>query len=129
MENVRNGFARPTAQSNAWVAGPEDAQPTLSLRWEGPQRIGRLELEFDTDSDHAMESVLWGHPERAVPFCVRHYVVRVGDRVVAERTDNHQTRNTVVFEEALETDELSIEFVATHGETQAAVFGVRCYER
>lgn len=127
--NVSNGYARPTAQANAWVAGADDTQPTLSLRWEGSQRIGRLELEFDTDSDHAMESVLWGHPERAVPFCVRHYVVRVGDRVVAERADNHQTRNTLVFEEPLETDELSIEFVATHGQTPAAVFGVRCYAR
>jgi hypothetical protein len=126
-EAVRNGHSRPTAQPNAWVASEDDARPVVTARWERPQRIGRVELGFDTDFDHAMESVLWDHPEAAVPFCVRHYLVRAGGTVVAERSDNHQTRNTVVLDPPLEVDELSIEIVAANGDASAAVFDLRCY--
>lgn len=126
-ESVRNGHARPTARPNAWAASYDDPRPTVHLRWAEPRRIGRVHLTFDTDIDHAMESVLWDHAERAAPFCVRHYIVRAGDRVVAERTDNHQTHNIITFDEVIGTDDLSVEVVATHGDAPAAVFDVRCY--
>ncbi|MDT0268586.1 FAD-dependent oxidoreductase [Streptomyces sp. DSM 44915] len=125
--SLGNGHPRPTARPNAWAAAPDDDRPTAHLRWAEPRRIARLELGFDTDFDHPMESVLWGHPERAMPFCVRHYRVRAGDRIVAERTDNHQTRDTVTFEPPIETAELSVEVVASHGATPPAIFAIRCY--
>ena len=127
VASLGNGHARPTAEPNAWAPALDDERPTVRLRWAEPRRVARVELGFDTDFDHPMESVLWGHPERAMPFCVRHYVVRAGDRVVAERTDNHQTRDTLTFEPPLETDELSVEVVAGHGATPPAVFAIRCY--
>jgi hypothetical protein len=73
--NLVNGFARPAHQANAWVASFDDPAPTLTLRWEKPQQIARVELVFDTDFDHPMESVLMGHPERVMPFCVRRFQV------------------------------------------------------
>jgi len=76
--NVRNGVDRPTHQPNAWVAGFDDARPTLTLTWAEPQTLGRLELVFDTDYDHPMESVLLGHPEQVMPFCVPEIAVRDG---------------------------------------------------
>ena len=43
-----------------------------------------------------------GHPESAMPFCVKHYRVLDGEqRLVAERKDNHQTQNTLTFLAAL----------------------------
>ena len=75
VRNLTNGFARPTRQPNAWVAAFEDEQPCLRLTWSKPQTISRVELMFDTDYDHPMESVLMGHPERVMPFCVPNVVV------------------------------------------------------
>ncbi|MBM3756004.1 MAG: FAD-dependent oxidoreductase [Acidobacteria bacterium] len=75
VENLTNGFARPVRQPNAWVAAFEDEQPCLKLTWSKPQKISRVELMFDTDYDHPMESVLMGHPERVMPFCVPNVVV------------------------------------------------------
>jgi hypothetical protein len=127
-ENIVNGIARPTNQPNAWVADFQDRAPTLTLAWNAPQTIARIELNFDTDFDHPMETVHWGHPERAMPFCVRHY--RICDdagKLIAEQTDNYQTRNTVVLEHPITTRRLQIEVVASHGAVPAALFAVRCY--
>lgn len=76
VNNLTNGFARPTRQPNAWVAAFEDEQPFVRLTWPTPQTIASVELMFDTDHDHPMESVLLGHPERVMPFCVPNVVVR-----------------------------------------------------
>ncbi|WP_040446627.1 FAD-dependent oxidoreductase [Ktedonobacter racemifer] len=125
--NVANGIARPTSQPNAWVAALNDPLPTLELRWEQPQRIRRIELAFDTDFDHPMESVLMGHPERVMPFCVKHYRLCAGEQLIVENTDNHQTRNTVTLKEPITTDCLSIHLLKQHGEVSAALFEIRCY--
>jgi hypothetical protein len=126
--NVLQGPTRPTTQPNAWVAGFDDAAPRLTLAWSKPQTIGRIELSFDTDFDHAMETVQWGHPERAMPFCVKRYRIRDGKgSVIAECGENHQTRNVVKLPTAVTTDRLVIECLSTHG-TPAAIMEVRCYE-
>ncbi len=129
-ENVANGLARPTNQPNAWVAGFDDPNPTLTLRWDERQAIARVELGFDTDFDHPMETMHWGHPERAMPFCAKHYRVRDGaGRLIAEQTDNHQTRNTLCFDPLIVTDRLEVELVESHGHVPATLFEVRCYSR
>lgn len=126
-ENVRNGCGRPTVQPNAWVAAPDDTSPTLTLRWSQSQKIGRIELEFDTDFDHPMESVLMGHPEREMPFCVKRYRILCDGRTIYECADNHQTRNEVVFDTPREAAAIAIEVLETHG-TPAALFQVKSYE-
>ncbi|MEW2521504.1 FAD-dependent oxidoreductase [Actinacidiphila alni] len=125
--SLHTGHARPTDRPNAWAAAPHDPHPTLHLRWPEPQRITRIHLAFDTDHDHAMESVLWDHRERAVPFCVRDYTIRAAGRVIAERRDNHQTRNVIVLDTPVTTDELTLELHASHGDVPPAVFEIRCY--
>jgi hypothetical protein len=126
--NVVNGLARPTRGPNAWVAASDDPAPCLDLRWEAPQTIGRIELSWDTDHDHPMETVFMGHPERAMPFCVRHYrVCDAAGRLLAERTDNYQTRNTIHLSPPAVTDGLTVQVLASHGRTPAALFEIRCY--
>jgi hypothetical protein len=123
-----NGLARPTTQPNAWVAAPDDPTPRLTLRWPQPQRLRRIELAFDTDFDHPMESVLMGHPERDIPFCIKRYRLTAADgRVLYSCAENHQTRNTILLPEAAVTDELHLEVLETHG-APAALFEIRCYE-
>ena len=127
-ENVINGVTRPVTQPNAWVAGLGDKAPSLTLAWKQPRTLSRIELSFDTDFDHAMECVQWGHPERAMPFCVKHYRIRDAQgTVLAECRDNHQTRNTVKFPAPVSTGRLVIECLSTHGKAPAAIFEIRCY--
>ncbi|MBO0792749.1 MAG: FAD-binding dehydrogenase, partial [Ktedonobacteraceae bacterium] len=110
-------------------AAPDDAQPALTLRWQQPQRIGRIELSFDADFDHAMESVLFTHPESVMPFCVKHYRLVDGNgELLAECMDNHQTRNSIRLARPVTTKQLTLQVLATQGDAPAAVFGIRCYE-
>ena len=89
--NVCNGLARPVAEVNAWVADPKDENPTLDIKWIAPQSISRVTLMFDTDFDHAMETVTRGHPEDVMPFAAKHYRLRTGDGRVARRSEGQSS--------------------------------------
>lgn len=126
--NVKNGIARPTNQPNAWVADWNDTKPTLTLSWEEMQNINTIELSFDTDFDHPMESVLMTHPENVMPFCVKNYkVTDEAGNVLYEKKDNHQTRNIMRFNEPVKTKKLMLEFEQTSPDVPVSVFEVRCY--
>ncbi len=128
-QNICNGVARPTSQANAWVADPQDEAPRLDIKWVVPQSISRVTLMFDTDFDHAMETTLRGHPEAVMPFAVKHYRIKDGaGALLAEVRDNHQTVNTIEFEQPVETDQLQLEVLKSHGDAPAAVFAMHCYE-
>jgi len=125
--NVINGFYRPFVSANAWVASPRDARPCLTLSWKQPVCIRKIVLRFDTDFDHAMESVLMEHKERAMPFCVADYrLLDDAGNVVQAVADNHQTQNEIIFSESLHTKQLHLEVLRTHG-GYAAVFGINCF--
>jgi hypothetical protein len=129
-ENVVNGLARPTSGPNAWVADPDDRSPALTITWHEPHTIARVDLSFDTDFDFSMESCLWNHPERAMPFCVKHYeITEASGAVLASVRDNHVTRRTHVFDKPVTTDRLTIQCIEVWGKgVPAAVFEVRAYE-
>ena len=128
VQNVCNGVARPTSQVNAWVADPLDPAPRLDITWIMPQSISKVTLMFDTDFDHAMETTLRGHPEDVMPFAVKHYRLKDGaGAILADVADNHQTVNTIKFDEPIETDRLQVEIVDCHGDVSAPLFAVQCY--
>jgi hypothetical protein len=127
VENIRNGRQRPGAQPNAWVAEPGAEEPTLRLEWPAPQTIRTVQLHFDGDMDHAMESVLRGHPERAVVFAVKRYqLIDDQGKVVVDVDDAHLALNVHRFDEPLRTKTLSVRILETWG-APAAIFEVRCY--
>ncbi len=128
VENLSNGWNRPVSQPNAWVAAPEDKDPSLTLEWKQPQTISRIDLFFDGDYDHPMETVLWGHPEREVPFCVKQYrVLDEAGNVLADVQDNHQAQNTIRFSKPARIKQLKIETSAAGTSVPPAVFAVYCY--
>jgi hypothetical protein len=129
--NLTNGVIRPTNHPNAWVAEVGDPAPSITLSWSTPQHIGRIELAFDADYDHPMESVLWHHPERAMPLCVRRYRILDDEgRVRHECSDNHQTLNRITFDTPVHTSRMVLEIIEMNGPcSPAAVFGVRCYRK
>ncbi len=123
-----NGIDRPILTPNAWVARCDDPDPTLRLTWSEPQTIGTIRLAFDTDWNHPMESALMGHPESAMPYCVRDYeIVDATGRSVVTVQDNHQTLNTHRLAEALTTTELAVRVHDVWGDAPAAIFGIRCF--
>jgi hypothetical protein len=125
--NVTNGFARPTDGPNAWVADFDDPAPALTLRWEQPQTIGQIGLSFDTDFDHPMESVLMGHPETAMPFCVGDYrILDDAGRVIVEQAGNHQTRAVHRLQPPITTHALHFHLAKPHASATSSLFEVRC---
>ena len=132
---LTNGISRPTHAANAWVAEWNHEQPQVRLTWPSPQTIAVIELDFDTDFDHPLESVLMGHPERDLPFCVEHVVISavIGDatasQVIAEIADNHQTRRRVVLPKPITTACLEIQLSTPSPTVPAALFAIRCYTK
>lgn len=128
VENIRNGVARPTTQPNAWVADLKDRAPTLSMSWKETKSVREVVLKFDTDYDHPMETVLMGHPENVMPFCVRNYsILNDKDEVVYQKTGNYQTVNKIVFENPVSTRRLSVKVDHPSEGTPAAIFEILCY--
>lgn len=127
-ENIRNGTDRPVSSPNAWVADWTDPAPQLTLRWDAPVTINRIDLFFDADYDHPMESVLMTHPETVMPFCVRSYRIKnAAGLVLAEVAGNYQTHNQLQLQQPLTTDQLILEIDHPSADVPAAVFAVRCY--
>ena len=147
-ENLTNGISRPTRATNAWAADFADEQPVVRLTWDTPQTIAIIEINFDTDFDHPMESVLMGHPERDMPCCVSDVKVTAamtpdrGDpsdhpstdtlgqpatRIVAEIIGNHQARRIITLETPVTTDCLELHVRLPSTTAPAALFAVRCF--
>lgn len=127
-ENIKNGIARPTIRPNAWVADFDDKSPVLNLNWDKEQNISCIEISFDTDFDHPMESVLMTHPENVMPFCVRNYrILDDKNQIIFERKGNYQTRNIINLEKTISTKSLKIVVEHPSKNTPASVFEVRCY--
>lgn len=126
--NVRNGLQRPTNQPNAWLANPTDPNPTLTLSWPDKQQISRVELFFDADFDHPLETVIMLNPETQSPFCVANYVLCDDQKQrVWEQTGNHQARNTIRFDQPLETSSLTLHLKSPGSGVPASLLEIRCY--
>jgi len=128
VENIKTGVYRPTTKPNAWVAALEDKDPQIKIGWKEPKEISKIDLFLDTDYDHPMESVLMGHPEDVMPFCVRNYTIKDDKgNVVFEKTGNYQTINRIELKQPINTKELTISLEHPSDKVPAAVFAVRCY--
>ncbi|MGD1892500.1 MAG: FAD-dependent oxidoreductase [Cyclobacteriaceae bacterium] len=128
--DLTNGFTRPYQRSNAWVANPLDANPTLEFQWEQPQTINTIQLHFDTDFDHPLESSLLGHPESVMPFCVKEYTLYDGNgKVLYQEQNNHQTINRITLDEVVTTEQITLELNHPSADVPAALFAVYFYSK
>ncbi|WP_437918656.1 FAD-dependent oxidoreductase [Sphingobacterium sp. LRF_L2] len=128
VDNLKNGVDRPVTKPNAWVADPADTNPTLIISFDGKKSINTIVFSFDSDFDHPMESVLMGHPERIMPFCIRNYKIYddQGTEIYAMNA-NYQTRNEIKFENAVITERLTVVVEHPSIYVPAAIFSVHCY--
>jgi hypothetical protein len=127
-KNLTNGFHRPVSQPNAWVADHKDKFPLLTISWEAPVTISKVELVFDTDYDHPMENVIYVHPETVMPFCVQNVVItNCNDEVVGTINDNHLSKRKIVFDSPITTQHLKIRLSGNKPNVPLSLMEVRCY--
>jgi hypothetical protein len=128
VDNIRNGIDRPVSHPNAWVADLSDPSPSITLAWDTKKEITSLEICFDTDFDHPMESVLMGHPENVMPFCVTNFSVEDEyGNILWIVQDNHQTIRRFKAAEKISSQQLTFRFEHPSEKVPAAVFAIRCF--
>ncbi|WP_304066968.1 FAD-dependent oxidoreductase [Pedobacter glucosidilyticus] len=128
-KNIKTGIYRPTTKPNAWVAALEDSFPTLTLTWTEAKEITKIDLFFDTDYDHPMESVLMGHPEDVMPFCIRNYKIKDDkENIIFEKNGNYQTINQIVLPQTVITKHLIFQFEQFSENIPVGLFSIRCYK-
>jgi hypothetical protein len=127
-ENLMNGLHRPVASTNAWVAGYDDRQPVITIHWDKPTTVNRIELSFDADFDNPLETVLIQQPETVMPFCVdKIEVMNCSNGVVATIKNNHLSRRTIKLECPVTTQDLKLRLSNSHNASPVSLFEVRCY--
>ncbi len=128
IEQLKSGFFRPHSSSNAWVAALEDKNPELTIGFDTEVEVTKIDLYFDPDYDHALESVQMGHSERVVPHVVRNCRITDADgRILHEIRDNHQSLCQIVLDPPVKTKQLKVQLEHPSDTTPAALFGLRVY--
>lgn len=129
LSNIRNGIDRPYIVPNVWVADPGDADPTIFLKWNDQQLIKTIEICFDNDFDHPMESVLMGHPENEMPFCIKELAIFDDkNQTIAALHQNHASRCLIQLQQPLKTYSLTFALKHPNPFVPAALFAIRCFK-
>lgn len=127
-ECLRNGVQRPVTSTNAWVADLNDANPTISINWREAVSIKKVELFFDSDYDHPLETVLLQNPETKMVFCTDQVqVVNDKDEEIASISGNYLSRRTIEFEKPVTTQRLKLLLSNTNKDALVSLFEIRCY--
>ena len=127
-ENLRNGFQRPIASPNAWVADYSDRNPTINFEWPEETKISSIEFVFDADYDHPMENVIFLQPETVMPFCITEVkVYNDKNELIGSIENNHQNRRTITLSGPVSTQNLKIELANSNENTPVSLFEIRCY--
>ncbi len=127
VSNLGNGYVRPWGTANAWVAELADSQPKLTVKWKEEIELLEVTLFFDTDYDHAMETVQYGHPEDVMPFCIQNYkILTIEGELLKEVNGNYQTINKLSLDSPVKTKGLVIELEHPSVNVPASIFEIVC---
>jgi hypothetical protein len=136
---VVNGITRdiPKGPVNHWAAPLGENGAYLELAWEKAQKIGEVQLTFDTgfrrqlflSSNDAFQRTLI---RAAQPETVKDYKVVVRKPGASDWTEvasiagNYQRMNRLRFA-PVEAEALRVVITATNGSEEARIFELRCY--
>jgi hypothetical protein len=124
-ENLLSTINRPVYRPNAWVASLEDKTASISMEWDSDREVNEITLFADSDFDHPMESVQWGHFDNRMPFCVDEIsVFNEKNELLAQKTNNHQTRISFKFEEKICIKKLTIKLSNSSENVPVSLFGI-----
>ena len=126
-ENLKISPYRPVEKPNAWVAALEDKPSTVTLSWSEPKTIKGITLFTDTDWDHPMESVQWGHHDRKMPFCVESVEVSDGQKSLVQQSGFYQTKVQLRFPAVIETDYLKLTLGNATDNVPVSLFGIQVH--
>ena len=87
--------------------------------------IRELILFTDTDYDHPMESVQWGHHDNKMPYCVDGMEIIVDGKVVHTVTDNYQAIVQIDFAEKIVAFQLQIRLINSTPNVPVALMGLQ----
>ena len=124
-QNLVNGYVRPYLCTNAWIADWKDNMPELNIEFGKMIAIQQIKLFFDTDYDHPMETIQWGHPESESPFCVSSYeIYDDANNQIAFVEGNYQTINMIRLKTILKTRSLKFVFKRKDVNIPVSVFEI-----
>jgi hypothetical protein len=124
-EMLATGVTRPQGAPNQWRSDPAAGLPaSCRLEWSDPVVVRQIELTFP---GNLLRSYHAYHPFYRAPETARDYRILAGDHVVATVSGNYQRRRVHLLEEAVETQELTIEISATNGDAAAGLYEARVY--
>ena len=134
--NATNGISRAEHWPNIWISDPSQTLPQhLTLNWKSPQTISEIRLTFDTDL--CAPDRCYGWPREAhrfvfpAPECVKDYrvVYRSGDnwKELLSVEDNYHRHCIHRLEISIETEELRVEVLNTHGANTVRIYEIRVY--
>lgn len=125
VDNLQSMINRPVEKPNAWVAALDDRDANLTINWSEKINVREITLFMDTDWDHPMESVQWGHSDNRMPFCADQ--IRLYDdqnNLLAENMTNHRTRIEFAFENEIRTSKLVLKISNSSDNVPTALFGI-----
>jgi hypothetical protein len=127
-EYLRNGLQRPVRSTNAWVADYDNRNTRIKIVWNEIQTISKVELFFDADDDHPLESVLLLNPEAKMPFCADEVkVYNCNDELIGHISGNYLAHRTIQFDQPATVTELKINISNSDSTAPVSLFEVRCY--
>ncbi|MFY8127110.1 MAG: FAD-dependent oxidoreductase [Chitinophagaceae bacterium] len=128
VSNVRNGIQRPVKSTNAWVANYTDKVGEISIGWNEEKTINKVELFFDADYDHPLESVLLLNPESKMAFCADEVkLYDGGNNLIGEINNNYLSHQTISLSQPVKTNQLTLKISNSNPDAPASLFEVRCY--
>ncbi|MCA1178208.1 FAD-dependent oxidoreductase [Pantoea rwandensis] len=123
-----NGKLRPEQHTNCWVPAQDDAQPTVTWRWEQAHQASHITLLFDNDFDHAMETVQMGHAQAVTPHCTTHYRLWLDEMLLVEVKDNHHSLCHHAVPQGVSFRQIRLELIASAG-ALPALYGLHLHQK
>lgn len=125
---LRNGIQRPVSSTNCWVSSLDEINPSIRINWDQKILINKIELFFDADYDHPLETVLLNNPETTMVFCVRNIkIYNDANELISEVKENYLSRRVIELSNTIQTNLLKIVFERVNENTPVSLFEVRCY--
>lgn len=125
LDNLYTMANRPVEKPNAWVADLSDNKPEITVKWKDVQTINEITLFLDSDFDHPMETVQWGHYDDKMPFCVDSIAVYdENSKLISMVNDNYRTIVKIVLKQPVVTSKLILKLSNSSENVPVSIFNI-----